>query len=244
MKISITKTEIVAQEAAERLNISLVPNILMVVTRFRYVVSVLTSTLFLDEEIAARIGKAATAFGKLSARVWGNAKLKTKTRVIVYQDCVLFTLLYGSGTWTLYSKQERKLNTCYMGCLKKILNRKWQDGVSNIDILRRKQVPSIYEILRLNRLGWLGHVSRMEEERLPRQVLYGDQSDSNRPVSRPKIQFKDVCKASLRDFLIDIDSWEETTVDRQQWTALIRRGVTKYAEDMAQRESDRIKRRQ
>ena len=84
----------------------------------------------------------------------------------------------------------------------------------------------------------------MEEERLPRQVLYGELSHGNRPVGRPKLRFKDVCKASLRDFHIDLDSWEVAAAGRHQWRTLIRRGGTKHAEDIAQRENDRRERRQ
>ena len=33
-----------------------------------------------------------------------------KTKVSVYNDCVLSTLLYGSESWTTYPAQERILN--------------------------------------------------------------------------------------------------------------------------------------
>jgi hypothetical protein len=32
--------------------------------------------------------------------------------------------------------------------------------------------PPIIETIRLNRLNWLGHVQRMEENRIPKRVLY------------------------------------------------------------------------
>jgi len=32
--------------------------------------------------------------------------------------------------------------------------------------------PTIIETIRLNRLRWFGHVQRMEENRIPRRVLY------------------------------------------------------------------------
>ena len=32
--------------------------------------------------------------------------------------------------------------------------------------------PTITETIRLNRLRWFGHVQRMEENRIPKKVLY------------------------------------------------------------------------
>jgi hypothetical protein len=45
-------------------------------------------------------------------------------------------------------------------------------------ILTKKEIyasvtkPTIIETIRLNRLHWFGHVQRMEENRIPRRVLY------------------------------------------------------------------------
>jgi hypothetical protein len=36
----------------------------------------------------------------------------------------------------------------------------------------RVKKPTIIETIRLNRLRWLGHVQRMEENRIPKRVLY------------------------------------------------------------------------
>ena len=43
-------------------------------------------------------------------RVWGNDLLSERTKMCVYQACVLSTLLYGSESWTTYARQERQLN--------------------------------------------------------------------------------------------------------------------------------------
>lgn len=32
--------------------------------------------------------------------------LTTNTDMVVYQDCVMITLLHGSETWTLYTQQQ------------------------------------------------------------------------------------------------------------------------------------------
>ena len=34
------------------------------------------------------------------------------------------------------------------------------------------KIPTIIETIRLNRFCWFGHVQRMEENRIPKRVLY------------------------------------------------------------------------
>ncbi|KAI8513188.1 Peripheral-type benzodiazepine receptor-associated protein [Branchiostoma belcheri] len=68
-------------------------------------------------------------------------------------------------------------------------------------------------ILRRNRLRWLGHVARMDDNRLPKKILYGELSQGSRPRGRPKLRFKDLCKATLQDF--SIESWEKAASDRK-----------------------------
>ncbi len=64
---------------------------------------------------------------ELSKRVWGNKARTEHTKIRVYQACILSTQLYGSKSWTTYKRQERRLSTFHMSCLKRILNISWQD---------------------------------------------------------------------------------------------------------------------
>jgi hypothetical protein len=43
--------------------------------------------------------------------------------------------------------------------------------------------PTLTETIRLHRLCWFGHVQRMEENRIPKRVLYMN-LESSRPRSR------------------------------------------------------------
>ena len=78
---------------------------------FTYLGSSISSNLSLDTELNKRIGNAAAALARLGKRVWDNTMLTIRTKMKVYQAYVLSMLLYGSGTWILYSHQERRLNT-------------------------------------------------------------------------------------------------------------------------------------
>jgi len=44
--------------------------------------------------------------------------------------------------------------------------------LTNKEIYTSVKKPIITETIRLNRLRWFGHVQRMEENRIPKRVLY------------------------------------------------------------------------
>ena len=83
---------------------------LSVVDNFIYLGSTISSNLLLNVEINACIGKAATVMVKLNKMFWQKINLTMNTRLKVYQVCVTSILLYGSGTWTSYTRQEAKFN--------------------------------------------------------------------------------------------------------------------------------------
>ena len=187
-----------------------------VVHQFTYLGSTITDNLSLDAEIDKRIGKAATIFARLTVRVWNNSKLTVKTKMSVYNACVISTLLYGSETWTLYARQERRLNTFHIRSIRRILGISWQDRVPNTEVLSRAHLTSMHTLHRQRRLRWLGHVHRKDDKRIPKDVLYGELINVRRNTGHHYLRFKDVCKRDLRALEINVETWERLmqTVDR------------------------------
>ena len=60
--------------------------------------NVLGQDVSLDAEINKPIGKAARTLGQLIIQVWENPKLTTPAKIIVYNVCIVSTLLKGSET--------------------------------------------------------------------------------------------------------------------------------------------------
>ena len=171
LTISIKKTNVLGQDVSLVPHISIGDCTLDMVEDFTYLGSTISSSLSLDSELNSRIDKASSAMARLSKRVWENSKLTTKTKTLVYQACVLSTLLYGSESWTLYSRQERRLNTFHMRCLRRILEISWKDRIPNKEVLARAETTSIFAMFTKRRLRWLGHVTRMDDGRIPKDIL-------------------------------------------------------------------------
>ncbi|KAK4323051.1 hypothetical protein Pmani_006235 [Petrolisthes manimaculis] len=181
---------------------------------------------------------------RLAGRVWDNPMLTTNTKVKVYQACVLSTLLYGSGAWTLYSRQERRLNTFHMRCLRKILNITWEDHVPNKDVLAQAGIPSMYALLSQRRLRWFGHVSRMKDGRIPKDMLYGELVTGSRPAGRPVLRYKDVCKRDLKVGNINPANWETVAADCNGWSFAVRAGLQRSEQRREDQWEKRRERRQ
>ena len=217
LTISLKKTNILVQGTAETPCITINNYELDVVNEFTYLGSTISNNLSLAKELDRRIGKAATTFARLSTRVWKNSKLTIKTKVEVYNACVLSTLLYGSEAWTTYSSQEQRLNTFHLRSLRRLLGISWRDRIPNTVVLSRTGLPSMYTLLRQRRLRWLGHVRRMEDGRIPKDLLYGELSTGERGAGRPQLRFRDVCKRDLKAIGMDTVCWEELATDRSKW---------------------------
>ena len=232
LTISLKKTNIMAQGVDSPPTITIGDTQLEAVEAFTYLGSTVTSTVSLDAEISSRIAKAAGVMAKLNKRVWSNSLLSERTKVLVYQACVLSTLLYGSESWTVYARQERRLNSFHLRSLRRLLHIRWQDRVPNTDVLQRAGLMGIPSMLMQRCLRWLGHVHRMEPDRLPREILYGELRDGARKVGRPLLRYKDTVKHDLKVVKINTNSWEDTAANRDAWRLQIKTQVL-GAEDNA-----------
>ena len=115
--ISLKKTNVLGQDIPAPPVITINDCELEVIHQLMYLGSTITNNLSLDPEIDRRIEKAATTLARLTSRVWTNPKLTMKTKMAVYNACVLSTLLYSSKTWTMYAHQEKRLNTFHLRSL-------------------------------------------------------------------------------------------------------------------------------
>ncbi len=136
-----------------------------------------------DATVNKDVSKASSAFGRLSKRVRKNHSLRLSTKIQVYKAIVITTLLYGAEAWVLYRKQLRRLDQSHQRYLRAI---KWQNHVSNEDVLSTANVPSIESTLLQLRLSWAGHVARMEDTHMPKAVLFGELSTGKLDQGAPK----------------------------------------------------------
>ena len=79
--------------------------------------------------------------------------------------------------------------------------------------------PTITETVRLHRLRWFGHVQRIEENRIPRRVLYMN-LETKRPRGRPRNRWLDEVRDDGR--MVGGEEWQEKVYDREEWKRFLR----------------------
>ena len=58
---------------------------------------------------------------------------------------------------------------------------------------------------------------RMEDGRIPKDILYGELALGRRTTGRPHLRYKDVCVRDRKAVDIDTMSWEGLAADRTKW---------------------------
>ena len=101
-----------------------------------------------------------------------NRNLKIK----IYKSLIRPVVTYGCEAWTLTTRDEKHLRIFERKILRKIfgpvqdkdgswrikMNHELNEFIENADILR---------FIKSRRIAWLGHVMRMDENRIPKRIL-------------------------------------------------------------------------
>jgi hypothetical protein len=91
--------------------------------------------------------------------------------------------------------------------------------LTNKEIYARVKKPSVIEAIRLNRLRWLGHVRRMEDNRILKRVLFMNLG-TTRLRGRPRNRWQDEVREDGR--IVGGEGWQEKVHDREEWKKLLR----------------------
>lgn len=234
LQVNTDKTEVLVQPPTmppQVMPVLSVGNVeLKTVERFVYLGSAVTSDGSSDAEISRRIQAASFSFGRLRPRVWANHDLKMSTKLEVYRAVVLSALLYALEACVLYRRQVRRLTSIQVRHLRQIMRISWQERVPNVEVLRRAGMPSVEALLTASNVRWAGHVARMDDNRIPKAIMYSELAEGRRAVGGQKLRFKDVLKRNLEAADGPVDDWEKLAHDRERYREMSRRAVGRVEE--------------
>ena len=144
-----------------------------------------------------------------------------------YLSCTLLKIvLYGCETWSLTLSEEHRLRVFENRVLRRIFGPK-RDGITgewrklhNEELNDLCSSPNIVRVKKSRRMGWAGHVARMEEGRGVHKVLVG-KTEGKRPFGRPRRRWENNIKMDLEEVGRCCGDWTELAEDRDRWRALV-----------------------
>ena len=131
LDINIRKTKVINLLHASMQEVKVSGEILEVVEHFPYLGSHLSQKAIIEADIQHRICCASTSFRKLHHRVFDDHDLWKDTKVMVYKDICITTLLYGSEAWVTYLCLLKTLDTFHQRCIRKMLHIRWKNHCTN-----------------------------------------------------------------------------------------------------------------
>ena len=160
--------------------------------------------------------------------------IRLSTKPNVNMAVVVSTLFYGCEIWTAYRRHIKQLEQFHTRALS-LMGIRWQDRVTNQEVLDRAGSSSIESMLLKAQLRRTGHVIRMSDSCIPKQLLYGELMCGSRKQGRPKLRFKDTLKSKLERSGVSPRELEASVADRSAWRSLTSRAAAAFEEDRSQR---------
>ena len=81
-----------------------------------------------------------------------------------YKPLVKPVLMYSCETWKMNEGDAKKIDVFQNRCLRKIMKIKWQDKISNRELLEKVNVEKLSEEIRRRRWQFIGNIFRQQPD--------------------------------------------------------------------------------
>ena len=138
-----------------------------------------------DEELETRLGKASAVMRVLHYSVVMKRELSKKVRLSVFNTVFVPILTYGNESWVMTERMQSQEQAFKMKFFRRIEGVILFNKVRSSEIRKSLNIEPLLLRIKRSQLRWFGHVSRMPQERLPKQVLLA-KANGRKLVGRPK----------------------------------------------------------
>jgi len=89
----------------------------------------------------------------------------------------------------------------------------------NQELEEMSKGENIVKWIKGQRISWLGHLERMEEERMPKKI-FPQELEGTRRRGRPRKGWKEDAERDLQ--VLGVRRWRELVTDREEWKDTVR----------------------
>lgn len=194
---------------------------------FKYLGSVVTWDNDCSKDIKARISAGNRCYYALG-KVMRTRYISKQTKLLIYKTIIKPIVVYGCESWTMTEQQQQQLRRWERKILRKIYGpvkeqNNWRIR-SNLELEQVYKEPNIVTSIKIRRLEWVGHLIRMEDERMAKMIFTGT-LEGKRDRGRPRLRWLDCIEEDLRK--VGIRRWRKRAEDRSDWAIVLKEALAK-----------------
>lgn len=196
------------------------------VERFEYLGTVFTRKPGSKEEIQKRIMAGNRCVYALN-KILKSKSVSRGAKIRIYKSVIRPVVLYASETWTMNKSEQEMLQVWERKVLRKIFGGTQRNDVwairTNKEIEELYKEPNISNVIKAQRLRWLGHVQRMPNFRLPKIILNSSIGGRKRR-GRPRTRWKNEVEKDMRQ--LKILEWKRKAMDKKKWRMIVNQAMS------------------
>jgi len=129
---------------------------------------------------------------------------------------------YGAEAWTLKKEVEQVLLILERKIFRRIYGPKYENGEwksqTNRKLEEMSKGKNIVKWIKGQRISRLGHLERVEEDRMPKKIFAQD-LEGTRRRGRPRNRWKEKVERNLQ--MVGVRRWRELVADRKKWKDIV-----------------------
>jgi hypothetical protein len=175
-----------------------------------------------EEEIQERIlvGNR-TYFATIS--LFRSQLLSRATKILLHKTLKRQVVSYGAEPWTMTKKDEKALLVFERKIFRRIYGPKYENGEwksrTNRELEEMSKRENTVKWIKVQTISWLGHLERLEEDRMPKKI-FTQELEGMRRRGRPRKGWKEGAERDLQ--ALGVRRWRELVTDRKKWKDIVR----------------------
>ena len=206
MEVNVNKTKVVvvSKEGREVAKVMYGQSKLECVSKFSYLGMVFSSDGRWKCEVVRREQAGRAALSSVSKHVIWNRNVSVPVKKVVFEAMVKSKMVYGSEVWWANKGEAARLETVQNDFLRWVCGYTRKDRMHVEDLRVQVGMRSLQDSMCCKRLEWLGHLIRMDGNRLVSRVCEG-KCKGKRGTGRPRWMYsrqeaEDLARGGLSKF--------------------------------------------
>ncbi len=202
------------------------------VDQFVYLGSCLHEDADITAELKRRRSRTACKMKDYSKQLYDNRHVPLSTKIRMLKAEVMEALLHGAKTWTLHTEHYVMLRQTHHTLLKRCIGFKKKHRTDHTlsygAALLKTECESVEATIRERRLLHAGNLVRMDDDRLPKILFYGELDAGKKKPGGQAKTWRQCLRNDLNAFEIDVEQWHELAKDATKWFTLVKSSTAAF----------------